>query len=132
VIHNLLVGLAGEKPLLTLWREIVYEDRYLDWYDYGKIKSQFDFFRQWQEAILLLQVEYYHAMESEPGQNTAIIWTVSTISTNNWKSRNRSFALRSRSILWSTQSGIGCSTPRTLNLASPKAPSNWLVKQETR
>ena len=73
VIHNLLVGLAGEKPLLTIWREIVYEDRYLDWYDYEKVKSQFDYFRQWQEAILLLQVEYYHAMESVPGQNTAII-----------------------------------------------------------
>lgn len=73
MIHNLLVGLAGEKPLLTLWREIVYEDRYLDWYDYEKIQSQFDFFRQWQEAILLLQVEYYHAMETEPGQNTPII-----------------------------------------------------------
>lgn len=73
VIHNQLVGLAGEKPLLTLWREIVYEDRYLDSDDYDKIKSQYDFFKQYQDAILLLQVEYYHAIEEEPGENESII-----------------------------------------------------------
>lgn len=73
VIHNQLVGLAGEKPLITLWREIVYEDRYLDSNDYNKVKSQYDFFRNYQDAILLLQVEYYHATEGETGQNSAII-----------------------------------------------------------
>lgn len=73
VIHNQLVGLAGEKPLITLWREIVYEDRYLDSDDYNKVKSQYDFFRNYQDAILLLQIEYYHATEGETGQNAAII-----------------------------------------------------------
>ena len=73
VIHNQLVGLAGEKPLITLWREIVYENRYLDSDDYNKVKSQYEFFRNYQDAILLLQVEYYHATEGETGQNAAII-----------------------------------------------------------
>lgn len=73
VIHNQLVGLAGEKPLLTLWHEIVYEDRYLDSDDYNKVKAQYDFFRQYQDAILILQVEYYHATEQKTGDNAAII-----------------------------------------------------------
>lgn len=73
VINNQLVGLAGEKSLITLWREIVYEDRYLDSDDYDKVEAQYDFFRQYQDAILLLQVEYYHATEENPGDNSAII-----------------------------------------------------------
>ncbi len=72
-IHNYLVGVAGEKSLITLWREIVYEDRFLDYYDYGRIKAQFDFFKQYQEAILLLRVEYYHSLEEKPGDNAQII-----------------------------------------------------------
>ncbi len=62
-IHNHLVGLAGEKSLITLWREIVYEDRFLDNYDYTRVKAQFDFYKKYQEIILLLRVEYYHALE---------------------------------------------------------------------
>lgn len=73
VIHNQLAGLAGEKPLITLWREIVYENRFLNSEDYNKVKSQYEFFRNYQDAILLLQVEYYHATEEESGQNYAII-----------------------------------------------------------
>ena len=72
-IHNYLVGVAGEKPLITLWREIVYEDRFLDWYDYARVKAQYDFFRQYQETILLLRVEYYHALEEKPGDNEKLI-----------------------------------------------------------
>lgn len=73
VIHNQLVGVGGQKPLLSLWRETVYENRFLDWEDYGIIEAQFDYFRQYQEAILLLQVEYYHATEGKDGENAAII-----------------------------------------------------------
>ena len=73
VIHLKMVGSSGEKPLITLWREIVYEDRFLDSYDYDKVKAQFDLFKQYQDAILLLQVEYYHAIETAPGENEAII-----------------------------------------------------------
>ena len=73
VIHNQLVGVGGQKPLLTLWQETVYENRFLDWEDYGRIEAQFDYFRQYQEAILLLQVEYYHATEGKDGENAAII-----------------------------------------------------------
>lgn len=73
VIHNQLMGLAGGESLITLWREIVYEDRYLDSDDYDKVKAQYDFFKQYQDSILLLQVEYYHATESEPGENASII-----------------------------------------------------------
>jgi hypothetical protein len=72
-IHNYLVGIAGEKPLITLWREIVYEDRFLDSYDYDRVKAQYDFFKQYQETILLLRVEYYHALEEKPGDNEKII-----------------------------------------------------------
>lgn len=72
-IHNYLVGVAGEKSLLTLWREIVYEDRFLDSYDYDRVKAQYDFFRQYQETILLLRVEYYHALEEKPGDNEKLI-----------------------------------------------------------
>lgn len=72
-IHNYLVGLAGEKSLITLWREIVYEDRFLDSYDYARVKAQYDFFKQHQETILLLRVEYYHALEEKPGDNEKII-----------------------------------------------------------
>lgn len=73
VIHSKLVGQSGEKPLLTLWREIVYEDRFLDSDDYDKVKAQFDLFKQYQDSILLLQVEYYHAIETAPGENKEII-----------------------------------------------------------
>jgi len=72
-IHNYLVGLAGEKSLITLWREIVYEDRFLDSYDYARVKAQYDFFKQYQETILLLRVEYYHALEEKPGDNEKLI-----------------------------------------------------------
>ena len=72
-IHNHLVGLAGEKSLITLWREIVYEDRFLDSYDYARVKAQYDFFKQYQENILLLRVEYYHALEEKLGDNDEII-----------------------------------------------------------
>ncbi|MHB1154376.1 MAG: S-layer homology domain-containing protein [Eubacteriales bacterium] len=73
VIHNQLVGIGGQKPLLTLWREIVYENRYLDSEDYDKVKAQYDYFRQYQDSILLLQVEYYHAIEGTTGENAAVI-----------------------------------------------------------
>lgn len=73
VIHNQLVGLGGQKALLTIWREIVYEDRFLDEYDWNRVKAQYDYFRQYQDSILLLQVEYYHATEGAPGENTALI-----------------------------------------------------------
>jgi len=73
VIHNQLVGMVGQKGLLTLWREIVYENRFLDWEDYDRVKAQYDYFRQYQDSILLLQVEYYHAIEGAPGDNTAVI-----------------------------------------------------------
>ena len=72
-IHNYLVGVAGEKSLITLWREIVYEDRFLDSYDYARVRAQYDFFRQYQENILLLRVEYYHALEEKTGDNENII-----------------------------------------------------------
>lgn len=72
-IHNELVAVSGGKPLLTLWREIVYEDRYLDYYDYSRVKAQYEYFRSYQDYILLLQVEYYHATEEEEGANTEYI-----------------------------------------------------------
>lgn len=72
-IHNELVAVSGGKPLLTLWREIVYEDRYLDYYDYSRVKAQYDYFKSYQEYILLLQVEYYHATEEEEGDNIEYI-----------------------------------------------------------
>lgn len=73
VIHNQLVGIGGQKSLITLWREIVYENCYLDWDDYNKVKAQYDYFRQYQDSILLLQVDYYHAIEGKTGDNAAII-----------------------------------------------------------
>ena len=73
VIHNQLVGIGGQKPLITLWREVAYENRFLGWEDYSRVEAQFDYFKEYQEAILLLQVEYYHAIEGAPEENTDII-----------------------------------------------------------
>ena len=72
-MHNYLVGAKGGGSLITLWREIVYEDRFLDFYDYALVKAQYDIFKQYQETILLLRVEYYHALEEEPGKNEKLI-----------------------------------------------------------
>jgi hypothetical protein len=73
VIHNQLVGLGGQKPLITMWREIVYEDRFLTSEDYDLVESQYEYFRQYQEYVLLLQVEYYHAIEGKDGENAKLI-----------------------------------------------------------
>jgi hypothetical protein len=69
VIHNQLTGVSGQKPLLELWTEIVYQNSYLDADDYEKIETQFEYFRKLQEYILVLQVEYYHAIESADGDS---------------------------------------------------------------
>ncbi len=73
IVNSQLVSGAGDTPLLTMWREIVYENRFLDSEDYDRVKAQYEYFKQYQDAILLLQVEYYHATEQVPGENEAII-----------------------------------------------------------
>lgn len=67
IIHNNLIGSSGRKPLLELYNSIIYSNRFLTYRDYEIVKTQFDYFQQIQEAMLLLQVEYYHAIETQEG-----------------------------------------------------------------
>lgn len=74
MVHNQLTGkIAGQQPLLQLWKEIVYNERFLTQQDYDLIESQFEYFEQLQEHMLLLQVEYYHATEETEGDNSELI-----------------------------------------------------------
>jgi hypothetical protein len=67
-INDNLVGTLGRVPLLKLWNQIIYSNRFLTYKDYDLMKTQFDYFTQIQEAMLLLQVEYYHAIETKEGE----------------------------------------------------------------
>lgn len=68
-IHNQLVGVGGQEPLLKLWSNIIKNrNRFLSYEDSMLVQNQYEYFRQLQEYILLLQVEYFHAI-GEEGDN---------------------------------------------------------------
>ncbi len=63
IIHNQQTGINGQTPLLKVWCQIIQsKHRFLSADDYPSIKAQFDYFDKYQEWLLLLLVEYYHAI----------------------------------------------------------------------
>ncbi len=62
-VHSLLAGGSGAKGLLQLYSEVIYSNRFISLDDYRLIKMHFEQVHRLQESLLLLQVEYYHAME---------------------------------------------------------------------
>lgn|GEM_PF-5231526 len=89
IIHNNLIGSSGRKPLMELYTKIIYSNRFLTYQDYEIVKTQFDYFQQIQEAMLLLQVEYYHAIETQEGDYYNTIMRLIEEHEQNLEAQNR-------------------------------------------
>lgn len=75
VFHNQLVGTggSGQAPLLKVWSQTVKaQHRFLSSRDSEFIQTQFEYFTKLQEYMLLLIVEYYHAI-GYGGRDTKLI-----------------------------------------------------------
>lgn len=72
VIHNQLIGVAGQESLLKVWSRVIKSrHKFLSSRDSALIREQFEYFNGLQACMMLLRVEYYNAVGADASADNA-------------------------------------------------------------